>query len=356
VVSVVPDICPASPKVRWSLPRAATVFVVIATALALAGEPEPPVAREPIAAILAAFSTHDIVALGEGPHGNLEGHEFRVRLVRDPRFVDIVNDIVVEFGSSRYQGVMDRFVAGEDVERAVLRHVWQDTTTVTPAWDRPIYEEFFRVIREVNSTRAQGQQLRVLLGDAPIDWSTTKTREDVHRWGLQKGRHTADVIQREVLAKHRKALVIYGDSHLQGRRVPDRRLPINILESPPIEARILTIAPIFRAFVGVYDDARQWPAPSLIMIRGTVIGARPLASFYPLPPAPGWSSLKMEDAYDAVLFMGDKSPTMSRLTREQCADAGYMKMRLDRMALDVPQARQARIDSLKQLCAALMSK
>jgi len=33
-----------------------------------------------------------------------------------------------------------------------------------------------------------------------------------------------------------------------------------------------------------------------------------------------------------------------------------MKMRLGRMALDVPQARQARIDGLRQLCAAVVSK
>lgn len=52
---------------------------------------------------------------------------------------------------------MDRFVAGEDIEPTVLRHAWQDTTTVTPAWDRPLYAEFFRVVRDVNRTRARAQ-------------------------------------------------------------------------------------------------------------------------------------------------------------------------------------------------------
>jgi hypothetical protein len=196
----------------------------------------------------------------------------------------------------------------------------------------------------------------VLLADAPIDWSTTRTREDVHRWGLQKGRHTADVIQREVLAKRRKAFVIFGDSHFQGRRVPDARLPINRLERAPLRASVFSITPIFRALVDVYDDAKGWRVPSVVMIRGTSIGARPLASFYPIPPAPGWNTLSMEDTYDAVLFMGGTNPTLSRLTRDQCADADYMKMRLGRMALNVPQARQASIDGLKQRCAAMMLK
>src|ERR1700741_2928172 len=65
-----------------------------------------------IAAIIEAFQSHPMVALGEGPHGNEQGHAFRLALLRDPRFAATVNDIVVEFGSGRYQGLMDRFVNG----------------------------------------------------------------------------------------------------------------------------------------------------------------------------------------------------------------------------------------------------
>src|SRR5438105_160792 len=69
---------------------------------------------EPIATILEAFRSHSIVALGEGPHGNVQGHEFRLALIRDPRFAATVNDIVVESGSARFQDVMDSFVRGAD--------------------------------------------------------------------------------------------------------------------------------------------------------------------------------------------------------------------------------------------------
>jgi erythromycin esterase-like protein len=124
---------------------------------------------EPIAAILDAFQTHPIVALGEGPHGNEQGHAFRLALIRDPRFAATVTDIVVEFGSARYQALMDRFVNGADVPDSALKHAWQDTTVTTSVWDRPIYEEFFRVVRTVNAGLPAGRKLRVLLGDAPID-------------------------------------------------------------------------------------------------------------------------------------------------------------------------------------------
>jgi hypothetical protein len=39
-----------------------------------------------IPAILDLFKTYQVVGLGEGPHGNVEGMAFRLKLIRDPRF------------------------------------------------------------------------------------------------------------------------------------------------------------------------------------------------------------------------------------------------------------------------------
>jgi erythromycin esterase-like protein len=63
----------------------------------------PAVRVDPISAIIDAFAMHPVVALGEGPHGNEQGHAFRLALIRDPRFAARVNDIVIESGSARYQ-------------------------------------------------------------------------------------------------------------------------------------------------------------------------------------------------------------------------------------------------------------
>src|SRR5688500_16667911 len=62
---------------------------------------------EPVRAIIEAFESHAIVALDEGRHGNEQAHELRLKLIRDPAFARNVNDIVVEFGSARYQNEMD---------------------------------------------------------------------------------------------------------------------------------------------------------------------------------------------------------------------------------------------------------
>src|SRR6266513_2964647 len=114
--------------------------------VALAGQtfaqppaPRPAVPVDPVAAILDAFRSHAIVAVAEGTHNNEQAHAFRLSLIRDRRFADTVNDIVVEFGSARYQSVMDRFVRGEAVAEAALRQAWQNTTQPQAIWDVPIY-------------------------------------------------------------------------------------------------------------------------------------------------------------------------------------------------------------------------
>src|SRR6266853_569435 len=176
---------------------------------------KPAVSAEPIAAIVDAFRSHAIVALGNAEfRGNEQCHNFQVSLIRDPRFTASVNDVVVEFGNARYQDVIDRFVRGEDVPYQSLRSVWQNTTQVEWEWDLPIYEDFFRAVRAVNASLPRAHQLRLLLADPPIVWDTVHTLDDLRKSMGDRDGYAADVLQREVLAKGHHALLIYGSQHL----------------------------------------------------------------------------------------------------------------------------------------------
>jgi hypothetical protein len=182
-------------------PRLAVATAILAGTVGVVhGQPKPAVPVEPIAAIVDAFNEHDIVAIGEGRHNNEQGYAFRLALIRDPRFLATVNDIVVESGSSTHQVVMDRFIRGEVVPEKELRLAWQDTTVPDGPWDIPMYEEFFRAVRTVNTSRPSDRQLRVLLGDPPFDWERA-TREEAIRVGLRRDPFAAELIQREVVTK-----------------------------------------------------------------------------------------------------------------------------------------------------------
>src|SRR3712207_969930 len=137
-----------------------------------------------------------------------EIHDFVWSVLRHPSFPEKVDALVVEFGNARYQDVIDRYVAGEDVPRAELVRVWRDTTQSgsTRVWDSPIYEQTFAVAREVNQNLPPERRVRVLLGDPPVDWPTVRTADEVH--ALNRDAHYAEVVEREVLARGHRALLI----------------------------------------------------------------------------------------------------------------------------------------------------
>jgi hypothetical protein len=266
-----------------------------------------------IATILDAFRTHAVVAIDE-PHGNEQSHAFRLSLIRDPRFHAVANDILVEFGNSRYQPVMDRFVAGEPVANEELRRVWQDTTQPHTIWDRPIYEEFFRAVRALNATLPAARRLRVLLGDPPIDWDAIGTEEDLRsaRKSLPgRSTHPAEVLMRESLSKRRRALVVYGGLHLIRQNLTGPNLIEHVEKASGSRAFVVLTHPLASLdAIGVKHET--WPYPRLAL--------------------PGGSSVASQT--DAVLYLGPASQrTFARLTAVLCSDTGYRQMRIRRMAL-----------------------
>ena len=238
-------------RISGLLAGLALVAIVVAQTSAQQG-PRAAVFLDPVTAIVDAFRTHSVVALGEDD-GNEQQHALIRALIKDSRFVAAVDHVVVEFGNARYQDVIDRFVRVETVPDDTLRRVWQDTTQPHDVWDTPIYEAFFQEVRTVNASQPSERQLRVLLGDPPIDWDSLRTREDLQRWNadplMHRDRYPADVVRREVLAKGRRALVIYGGMHLQRRHlasnfeVSDRRPTIVSLLERQVDTRTFTIWP-----------------------------------------------------------------------------------------------------------------
>jgi hypothetical protein len=231
----------------------------------------------------------------------------RVALIRDRRIASVVDDIVVEFGSARYQPVVDRFVGGEEVPQGVLQQVWQNTTQGHTVWDVPIYEQFFRAVRDVNRGLPPDDRLRVLLGDPPTDWENVRGWEDVARpmADYNRDRHPADLIRREVLARGRRALIIYGDGHLW-RRAGFPTLASLLREA---SASLYTIASATLVDLeSVQPDVALWPAPAIATVSGTRPGVEPFTRYFPVPAgdAVQWRSVRLQDQFDAVAYYGPR--------------------------------------------------
>ena len=307
----------------------------------------PPTPGDAIPAILDLFKTYQVVGLGEGPHGNLEGSAFRQKLIRDPRFPAVVNDILIETGTARYQDVVDRYIRGENVPRQELRRAWEDTTNPGAGGGGGVTEALFTTVRTVNLRLPPQNQLRVLMGDPPIAWEFVRNRSDWRKWNMQRDAHAFAVLKRESLSRNRRALAIYGDGHFQGRGFKPNSLT-NLIERAGIT--MVTVSPRYGPLIKLEPSVATWKTPSFAMIRGTTIGKKYYAQFYPMPPAPGWNTVLMEDQFDAVLYLSPSQPTMPLMPKSLCLDAAYMKMRLSRLQV---VSGSAAVESMKKLCADL---
>ena len=328
-----------------SLNALALIFVIGSFASAQPKPSRPAMPIEPISAIVQQFKSHAVVALGDN-EASVQGSEFRIRLIRDPRFADIVNDIVVEFGNSRYQNLVDRFTRGEEVSPESLRHVWQDTTQVEYTWDLPIYEELFQAVRDVNSSLQGSRKLRVLLGDPPIEWEKVQSLGDLKPW-LDRDNFAAEVVRREVLAKGRRALIIYGDQHLIR---PATTAALNITGGIVAQLErsgtsVFTIHTETRQDLSALQlDVAEWPKPSLAILRDTTLGAA---------MTNGRKQSSLADQFDAVLYLGSPvEMTLSKLSRALCADQSYLEMRVARLSLvpPPPNAAVSPMQMLKEYC------
>src|SRR5262245_53410233 len=160
-----------------------------------------------VGALISAYDQFDIVALGEY-HDRRVDSDLRIALVRHPDFAKKVRTIVVEWGSTREQATLDRYIRGENVSKAQFERVWK---TLSPGnigdlvSENSIYTDFFAAVREVNWRLPADARIRVFGGDPGPGAASC----------CPSGRDTAavSILKEQALQKHGKALVIYGHAH-----------------------------------------------------------------------------------------------------------------------------------------------
>ena len=336
------------------------------TGSAQVAAPRPPVPQDPVAAIVNAFSTHDVVAVSD-PHGNVQMQEFLLSLVRDPRFAVAANDIVVETLSARYQDVIDRFVRGDDVPAGALRRAGEDHSVPTSMGFQG--EELLRAVRAVNASLT-GRKLRVIAGDPPIDWDNITSEADHRRWIELRDSYPADLIRRQVLERGRRALVVYGQLHLQRRHIAsnyemsswEAQTIVSLLERDA-RARVFNVWTVLDRSIAPPAEVASWPAPRLTILQGTTLGAMDFGGltagvdggrfavtdkgFVPIPKQ-DWKPMRLEDQFTALLYLGPPSSmTYSTIPVEYCRDKEFVARRLQRLARGVPPFE---LENFKKAC------
>ena len=278
----------------------------------------PPKAVKAADGIFTAFQTHPLVGLGEW-HGLAQELDFYAALVRDPRFASEVGNIVLEIGGAAQQAVVDRYVNGENLPYSELRRVWTDVVGWLPTVTFMGSINLYATIREVNRGLPPEKRIKVWLGEPPIDWSTIKTKADWDPLVVQRDSYPAQLIEKEILAKGKKALLIYGTGHFG--QYPD---PPNLraLLDKAHPGALFTVTPYggynSKACAAQFErNIKKWPVPGLISpVRGSVLekdAMLPACAVFGKPPA-GIAAAQIERAQrnnigltsDALLYLGPR--------------------------------------------------
>ena len=279
-----------------NLPRFPVTIATVGVLLASPLHAAPATPGPAIAGIVAAFARHPVVAIAEA-HQIRQAGDFYTALVRDPDFQRTVDDVVIEFASGQSQALLDRYVVdGAVVPPESLRTIWRNTTKAA-SWECPVYARWLAAIREVNRSRPPGHRLRVLAGDTPLDWSRLHTRADWDALGSNDVSF-ARVIEDEVLARGRHALVVLGSNHLAHGGALRGDTPNTTTRVDARHPGATFVVLMFAGWPGGDTTeariAREgWPTPGLLPLAGSWIGAMPVGSGTPL-----------ERRADALLYLG----------------------------------------------------
>ena len=271
-----------------------------------------PIPEPAISAILAAFDKYEVVAIPQG-HGMQDLNNFIFSLVRNPAFSEKVNDIEVEFGNSLYQPTLDRYIAGENISFSEVQRVWRKMGQPASGASGFV-EQFFPLVRALNQKLPPDRRLRVLAGDSPVDWDQIKSAADVIRL-VHRDESIASVMEKEVLSKHRKALMLFGAFHTL-HNTPGSAVSLYEKDYPNLTFVISELG-IFDTDLPSLHDSKfvSWPIPAVAHAKGTWLGALDLAHF--IPPGiridqdciahhehPKALQKPMEELVDAFLYLG----------------------------------------------------
>jgi hypothetical protein len=209
-----------------------------------------------------------------------------------------VNDIVLESANSLYQSTLDRYIAGESVAPRDLEKVWQNFLGAPGGTPVAPYHGLLAAIRERNQALPSEKRIRVLAGDPPIDWDGVQTRDDIAPFLGFRDEHFASVVRYEVLAKRRKALIIIGALHIERRAGKPSPIEQQILSSF-VKSYVITPGMSMLRDEPLDPRFRDWPAPSILEMSGTWVGAQSSIYLRANDPAGTWGQVA-----DAYLYLG----------------------------------------------------
>jgi hypothetical protein len=196
-------------------------------------------------------------------------------------------------------------------------------------------EQFYPLVRALNQKLPPRKRLRVLAGDPAIRWDQIRGVQDLIARHFDRERSIASVMEKEVLSKHRKALMLFGTFHLM--HGTDSAASVYEKDYPNLTFVISELG-VFDTDLPTLSSSRlaSWPIPSLALAKGTWLGGLDLGHFIPAPIRIDEKDCNMhrdflkelqkpmEDLVDAFLYLGPPDLRLKeKIPADIALDANY---------------------------------
>jgi hypothetical protein len=209
------------------------------------------------------------------------------------------------------------------------------------------FEQLFPLVRAINQKLPAAKRLRVLAGDSPIEWdklTSMKDMQDAPRKYFDRDGSIASVMKSEVLAKHRKGLMLFGTFHLM-HGAAHSAVGAYEKDYPGVTFVISDLLTFNANLPDVpHNPFAAWPVPSLAAAKGTWVGALDISHFFPplimfnkdcnvVNGFPKDVQKPMAELVDAFLYLGPQELALNEQKPADIAlDADYRKEMLRREA------------------------
>jgi hypothetical protein len=319
--------------------RFSAVVALLASAVSVSAQPAVVHEKDIVKAIVDQFDQSDLVGLGE-IHGCQADQDLRFQIIHSKAFAEKVHIIAVEGLNSFYQEILDRYVRGEDVPLEQVQKVWRDSTGI---FIGPVilttYQQFLSEVRAVNRGLPDRFKLRVIAADPPLDWAKVQSSGDFRSILGKRVEFGAEIVEREVIAKKQKALLVYASGwfirnqqHLTANGVVPRTDTIGGRLDRDFPGFLYVIAPLRSGeypVTATLEELIGAPAsPVLLRLQGTVFGSFDANEFGPANSAgpkihPYIDGTTMAQVADAVIYRGRVADRMVQPDPSYEADAAY---------------------------------
>lgn len=242
------------------------------------------------------LQSHSLLALGD-IHGSQKPVELLISLLNYPDFSIQIDDIVVEFGNARFQALADQYVlAGSDVNDKELQKIWRDTLFFM-AWQTPQYRRLIDALQRYN--KQHSKKIRLVLAEPEFNWQTVTAENWRALTQLREEGYTKR-IEQEVVAKQRKAILLFGTfHHIKSPVVLKSQLKLFTSVVARLSARQVQVVSIWPHMGAALP--KQYRPPMLLNLADDPYGHTPASSISSRFP----DSLQMKDVADYYLYLGE---------------------------------------------------